>query len=132
MNIEEADDLIISQVAITYSRGITKFTPLNQRKRYLVTGEANGDITMSVIIGPSKNIRQFIARYADACNVTQNVLSIMPVGQKACDENLEIPPEFICNGCLLRTLSINVTQLGQGLTMVGAGMNMHFISLSVK
>lgn len=132
LNIEEADEIIVSQINITYARGITKFTPLNQKKRYLVTGESNGDITMSAIIGPSKNIRAFIARYANACNVTQNVLTVMPVGVKACDESQETPPEFICNGVLLRNLSISVTQLGQGLTMVGAGMTMHFISLSIK
>lgn len=132
LNIEEADEVIVSQINITYSRGMTKFTPLNQKRRYLVTGESNGDITMSAIIGPSKNIREFIARYANACNVSKNVLTVMPVAIKACDDDFPTPPEFICNGVLLRTLSLSVTQLGQGLTMVGAGFSMNFISLSIK
>ena len=132
LNIEEADEVIISQINITYSRGMTKFTPLNQKRRYLVTGESNGDITLSAIIGPSKNIREFIARYANACNVAKNVLTVMHVAIKACEDNLPTPLEFICNGVLLRTLSLSITQLGQGLTMVGAGMNMNFISLTIK
>jgi len=131
INIEEADELVITNTNITYNRGVTKFSPLNQRKRYLVMGEANGAITLGMIIGPSKNILAFIKRYADACNVNKNVLTVMPAGIKQCEDDQELI-EFICNGCLINSINISVTQVGGGLTMVGAGLGMSFISLQLK
>jgi hypothetical protein len=131
INLEGAEELVVTAATVQYSRGTTKFSPLNQRKRYILTGEANGRITLGLIIGPSKSIKTFLTRYADACQVTKNVLSISPAGVRACEENV-VPLQFICNGVLLDDLTVNVQQVGQNLTMVGAGMGMSFVSLQVK
>jgi len=132
LNIEDADELVVTACTITYNRGSSKFSPLNQRKRYLLTGAANGTIALGFIIGPSRSIKEFLERYADACQVTKNVLTIQPAGIKECETDSFTPIEFICNGVLLNNINISVTQIGQDMTMVGAGLGMSFISLQLK
>jgi hypothetical protein len=131
INLEGAEELVVTAATVQYSRGTTKFSPLNQRKRYILTGEANGRITMGLIIGPSKDIKTFLQRYADTCQVKKNVLSLSPAGLQQC-EGENVPIEFICNGVLIDDLTVNVQQVGQNLTMVGAGLGMSFVSLQVK
>jgi len=132
LNIEDAEELVITSAGLTYNRGTTKFSPLNQRKRYIVTGEANGAITLGMIIGPSRDIKNFLERYADACRVTENVLSLQPAGIKECDSDSVTAIEFQCNGALLNSFQVSVSQLGQSLTVVTAGLSMSFIALQVK
>lgn len=132
LHIEDAEDLIVTSIDITYQRVVTKFSPLNQKKKFLATGEANGFITLGAVIGPSKAIKDFLTRYSDACRVTENVLSIQPAGVRECDQDDFTGIEFICNGVLINNLRVNVTQLGQNMTVVNAGLGMSFISLQVK
>ena len=51
---------------------------------------------------------------------------------KECDRDDFTAIEFICNGVLLNNLRINVTQLGQNMTVVNAGLGLSFISLQIK
>ena len=134
INIEGADELVVTGATVQYSRGATKFSPLNQRKRYMLCGEANGRITMGLIIGPSKAIQAFLQRYANACNVKSNVLSLSPAGLKDCDQadDSAVPLEFVCNGVLIDDITVNIQQVGQALTMVGAGLGLSFVSLQIK
>ena len=131
INIEDAESLIINSAALNYSRGSTKFSPLNQRKRYLVTGEANGRITLGLIVGPSRDLKAFLQRYADACQVKKNVMSIQPAGIKECENDSE-PIQFICNGVFMDNIALQIQQVGQALTMVGAGLGFSFIGLQLK
>ena len=130
INIEGADELVVTGATVQYSRGATKFSPLNQRKRYILTGEANGRITLGLIVGPSKDIKTFLQRYCDTCQVKTNVLSLSPAGLKDCGTG-QVPIQFICTGVLIDDVSINVQQVGQNLTMVGAGLAMSFVSLQL-
>jgi hypothetical protein len=132
LNIEGAEELIVTDTAITYARAATKFSPLNQKKRYMVTGEANGQITLGSVIGPSRSIKDFLLRYADPCRIAENVLSLQPTGIKDCNADDFNAIEFVCNGVLLNNLQVRVTQLGQNLTVVSAGQGMSFISLQIK
>jgi len=134
INMEGAEDVIITSTQIQYTRPSTKFSPLNQRKRYMLCGEANGRITMGLIIGPSKAIQAFLQRYANACNVKSNVLSLSPAGLKDCDQadDSAVPLEFVCNGVLIDDITVNIQQVGQALTMVGAGLGLSFVSLQIK
>ena len=52
MHIEGAEELIVTTADINYQRVATKFSPLNQKKKYMATGEANGIITLGMVIGP--------------------------------------------------------------------------------
>jgi hypothetical protein len=132
MHIEGAEELIVTTADINYSRVATKFSPLNQKKKYMATGEANGIITLGMVIGPSKDIKDFLSRYADACRLKENVLSLQPAGVKDCEADDFNNIEFVFNGVLINNIRVNVSQIGQNLTVVSAGLGMSFISLQVK
>ena len=85
-----------------------------------------------MIIGPSRDIKTFLERYADACRVTENVLSMQPAGIKECDSESIATIEFQCTGALLNGFQVSVAQLGQSMTVVSAGLAMSFISLQIK
>ena len=130
ISIAGADDIVVNDCQVTYQRAATKFSPLNQRKRYLVVGEAAGRIAIGTIFGPSPSIKQFLTQYANACNVMRNVMAIQPTGTQVCQGATII--EFLCNGVLLDNLAIQVTQVGQGMTMVQGGLGMTFVSLQLQ
>jgi len=132
IKVENGDELVITSVSIQYNRAVTKFSPLNQKKRYLATGEADGVVTLGAVIGPSKDIRKFLTQYADACNVTKNTLTVEPTGITPCPGDTNTPLAFICNGVLLNSLGVSVAQQGGGVTVVNAGMSFSFISMQVK
>jgi hypothetical protein len=132
LHIEDASELVVTSADITYQRASTKFSPLNQNKKYIATGEANGVISLGMVVGPSRDIKDFLARYADACRVTENVLTLQPAGFKECENDSFTGIEFVCNGVLLNNLRISVTQIGANLTVVSAGLGMSFVSLQIK
>jgi hypothetical protein len=132
LNIEDSEDLIVTSANVSYNRITTKFSPINQRKKYMATGEANGQITLGTIVGPSKGIREFIERYSDPCRLRENILTIQPAGVEPCPGEEFIPVEFKCGGVLLSTINLSVTQLGQNMTVLNAGLGLSFISLQLK
>lgn len=132
LHIEDAEELIVQSLQIQYQRAVSKFSPLNQKKKYLVTGEANGSITLGMVIGPSKAIKSFFERYSDACRVTENVLTVQPAGIKDCGKTDFTGIEFVCGGVLINQIQVGLTQLGGALTAVSAGLGMSFISMQLK
>lgn len=130
LEIEDGADLVVTSAVINYARAVSKFTPLNSGKRYIVTGEANGTLQLGAIIGPSKGIKDFITRYATACNVKRNTITIKPAGLETCESD-EQPIAFVCKGLLISALSVSVSQVGSAMTVVNAGMSMNFVSLSL-
>lgn len=133
LQIESGEDLIVNQAGFTYGRGIGRFSPLNSSREYLTTGRAQGQLSLGAIIGPSKGIVQFMKQYSDPCNVKQNVIGFQPAGIRDCEttENNANPLEFVLRGILLQNLNVNVQQIGGGLSVVGAGMQMFFLTLEL-
>ena len=130
LHIEDSEDLIVTAADIRYARVNSRFSPINQRKKYILTGEANGVITMGVIVGPSKGIKTFLERYADPCMVDRNMLTVQPAGVKTCSTEVE-PIEFKCGGVLINDIQVTTSQVGQ-MSMVSAGMTLSFLTLQVK
>jgi hypothetical protein len=133
LTIEGGEDLVITAANIAYDRAATKYSPLNSNKKFMITGEANGQVTLGMVIGPSPTIVDFLERYADTCRIRENNLMISPVGTRFCDSsNLNRSNlKFKCTGVLLSSLQIGVTQLGQNLTVVNAGLRMSIIGLEI-
>ena len=131
IEIEDGSELVVTSAAINYVRQVTKFTALNSKRRYLVTGEADGSVQLGAVIGPSKGIKTFLERYARACDVKRNTLTVKPAGIEAC-EGANQPVEFICKGVLLNSLNISVQQVGSSMTVVNAGMGFNFLQLQVN
>ena len=130
LHIEDSEDLIVTAADIRYARASSRFSPLNLRKKYIVTGEAQGVITMGMIVGPSKGVIDFMERYADPCYVDRNVLTVQPAGIKTCSGSVE-PIEFKCIGVLINDLNLTTSQIGQ-MAVVSAGLTMGFIALQLK
>ena len=130
LHIEDSEDLIVTATDIRYARVNSRFSPINQRKKYVLTGEANGVITMGMIIGPSKGIKEFLERYADPCYVDRNMLTVQPAGVKTCSTDTE-PIEFKCGGVLINDIQVASSQIGQ-MAVVSAGLTLSFLTLQIK
>jgi hypothetical protein len=132
LEIEDGAQLVVTSAVINYVRNVIKYSPLNSKKRYMVTGEADGTLQLGAIIGPSKDIKVFLERYARACNVKKNTITIKPAGIETCDDDSDDPVSFVCRGLLLSALNVSVQQVGSSMTVVNAGMSMNFLSLAVN
>ena len=129
LRIEGGNDLVAIGTNIQYGRDLTEYHPLNQDKRYLVSGLGQGTVSIDSIVGPSKGVADFIKRYADICNADKNVISITPVGPKAC--NGTNPVTFICAGAVLQTVSLSLSTQGT-LTMIMATTVLRINNLQIK
>ena len=137
LNLGEYEEgLVVTAANITYQRRSQKFSPLNQKKKYLITGEADGQLTLGVIIGPSDSVIEFIKEFSDPCNVLpggkQNVISLSPVGTsfQKCKGKFS-PIYFTCHGCLINQIAVSVSQAGGALTVLTAGLTLAFCSLTL-
>jgi hypothetical protein len=133
LTIEGGEELVITAADINYQRASTKYSPLNSNKKFMITGEANGAIQLGMVVGPSPTIVDFLTRYADTCRIRENNLMISPVGTRFCESSSRNRSalKFKCTGVLLSNLRIGVTQLGQNLTVVNAGMTLSMIGLEI-
>jgi len=136
IEIEDGDELVVTSVDITYRRQSQKFSPLNQNKKYLAIGEADGQLSLGLIIGPHAAIKDFLERYSKACEIKNNTLRVSPSGMRYSKGDSECTNRFaqiyfICSGCIINALRISVRQTGGALTVVNAGIDMQFISLKV-
>jgi len=132
--IEGGDDLVITNAQINYARAATKYSPLNSSKKYMITGEANGAISLGMVIGPSPTIVAFLERYSDTCRLRENNLIIAPVGTRFCESGAKQNRsnlKFKCTGVLLSNIQVGVTQLGSNLTVVNAGLQLSIIGLQI-
>ena len=130
------DGLVVTSADVQYTRRSQKFSPLNQAKKYLVTGQADGMLVLGVIVGPSKQVIDFITKFADPCFIKDgnNLINLSPVGTnyQRCAQNDFQGVVFRMHGCLLNQIRVSVTQAGGTLTVVSAGLQMEFISLSME
>lgn len=140
IEIEGGDKLVVTSIDITYRRQSQKFSPLNQNHKYLAVGEADGNLTMGMVIGPHAAIICFLQRYSDVCKIKESTLKVSPSGLRystgsgtdaANCKSKFAQVYFICSGCLLNSVRISVQQTGGALTVVNAGVDMQFISLKV-
>lgn len=135
VEIEDGDKLVVTSVDITYRRQSQKFSPLNQAQKYLAVGEADGALSMGMVIGPHAAIKGFLNRYSDPCKLKKNTLRVSPAGLRystdsECNKAFA-QIYFLCTGCIINSLRISVRQTGGALTVVNAGIDMQFISLKV-
>jgi hypothetical protein len=135
VEMEGGELLVVTSVDITYTRRSQKFSPLNQAQKYLAIGEADGALSMGLIVGPHAAIKDFLGRYSDVCQLKQNTLRVSPAGLRystdsECNKAFA-QIYFLCTGCIINALRISVRQAGGSLTVVNAGIDMQFMSLKV-
>jgi len=135
VEIEDGELLVVTSVDITYQRQSQKFSPLNQAQKYLAIGEANGSLSLGLIIGPHAAIKNFLSRYSDVCKIKQNTLKVSPAGLRystdtECNKAFA-QIYFLASGCMINAFWVSVRQAGGALTVVNAGIDMQFMSLKV-
>ncbi len=131
LTIEGGQDLVATGCRISYGRAVTDYLPINQHARYLISGPGTGSVELSAIIGPSKSIKNFINKYSDICQTAGNTLIIKPAGVVACEGSDNEIVEFICGGCTMQALGLNVVQLGE-MSVVSSSFTLKINSLSIK
>lgn len=135
IEIEDGEKLVVTSVDITYRRQSQKFSPLNQAQKYLAIGEADGSLSLGMVVGPHAAIKDFLSRYSDVCQIKQNTLRVSPSGLRySTDQECNrafAQIYFLCTGCIINALRISVRQTGGALTMVNAGIDMQFIAMKV-
>lgn len=137
IELEGGDKLVVTSIDITYSRQSQKFSPLNQAYKYIAVGEADGTLEMGLIIGPHAEIKNFLSRYSDACEVKKNTITVKPTGLRYsaggggdCGSGFAAL-SFVCTGVLINNIRISIRQSGGNLTVLNAGLGMQFVSLKV-
>ena len=131
LRIEGAEDLIVTSANLTYNRSIQKFTPINQNRRFLFTGQPDGGLSLGLIVGPDKGLNAFITRFADPCSLNQNVIQLVPSGIVKCSSESGEPNMFTLHGCLIASLGIQVQQGGNGMSFVNGGLNLQFLYMDM-
>ena len=131
LRIEGAEDLVVTSANLTYNRSIQKFTPINQNRRYLFTGQPDGGLALGMVVGPDKGLKAFIEKFADPCQISENVMQILPSGIVKCNEESGEPNVFNLHGCLIASLSIQVQQGANGMSFVNGGLNLQFLYLDM-
>ena len=134
VQLKDAEDIVITSLTVNYPRQISKFSPLNQAKRIMISGEGNGSLSMGTIIGPTSSVKQFIKTYGDLCEVQNNQPIILSPGKiRTCDgSNVNDRLEFVCSGCLIQGLNIAVQKMSQDVAVLQSGISMAFNSLQIK
>ena len=131
LRIEGAEDLVVTSANLTYNRSIQKFTPINQNRRYLFTGQPDGGLSLGMVVGPDKGLKAFITRFADPCMLNSNVMQIIPSGIEKCAGNDNEPNVFNLHGCLIGSLSIQVQQGANGMSFVNGGLSLQFLYMDM-
>ena len=128
----ESEDLMVNSCSISYARPVNKVMPLNTNKQYIIAGKGAGQAQLGLLIGPSKGIKTFLEKFANACNVKENTLTITAANNNACtgDNSIGEPLTFICRYCLIQSITASVT--AGDLAIVAGGMSLVVGELDLK
>jgi hypothetical protein len=114
--------LAVNQLDYSYTRSITPYYTLNSADigKILVAGEPVGQITLSYLMGMSKNLIKFLETFSDVCNITDNSMSIS-VGNRTCKkQGIDVDVERITFlGCLVTGTGGTLTRSQNGNLCLG-------------
>ena len=119
ITIPGGDRLVVQGAGFNYQRGVSFMLPLNMDKKILIAGEPQGTLQLDIIIGPSKGVAAFLARYADVCALSaqDNTIVITPTG--GCDDmNTTAGAKWTFTGCLIANLQGKISRTEQGNIVV--------------
>lgn len=112
ITITGGDNLVCQGAQWEFGRQVSAIHPLNLNKRILITGEPEGALTLSVIVGPSSGVGEFLRKYSDACNISSgNTIMLTPVDD--CDNGGK-RTHLVFTGLLLAKISGTLQRTAQG------------------
>lgn len=123
--------LLATGLNLTYNRQSTQYFPINDDSRVIVTGTPIGGLTISAIVGPYGDLKEFVDAFSDVCNISSNVITVTPGGIQACEDSNYQNVKFVLGGCLLNGVSMNISN-NNGLALISSNFTLEFLSLEIK
>lgn len=119
------DNLVCAAAAFQFQRQVGAVSPLNLKKRVITAGEPVGQITLGVLIGPSKGVGSFLRQYADECKLSGSGNNIMITPVDDCGAGTG-RTRWLFSGLLLSGISGNVARTEAG-NLVIPSVQLYFV-----
>jgi hypothetical protein len=115
--------LAVNQLSYSFNRPVTPYYTLNSADigKILVTGEPVGQLSLSYLMGASKNLVSFLETFSDVCNIANNSMSVS-IGNQTCknsDVNLDAE-KITFLGCLVTGIGGTLTRSQNGNLCIGS------------
>ena len=133
VTIGNGTNLLVSQVSINYARAQTQLKPVNQNKNIMIVGEGAGTISMSVIVGPGDQLKEFLTQYSDPCRLSENTVRITGAVRDDCHTDRDGDTVFVAGDVLSNSLGVSVAGGGPGgIAMINGTINFSIGSLNLE
>lgn len=113
ITIPGGDNLVCQGAQWQFGRQVSAIHPLNLNKRILITGEPEGALTLSLIVGPSSGVGTFLRQYSDACNIASSGNNILLTPVDDCTAGNK-RTRIVFTGLLLAKISGTMQRTAQG------------------
>lgn len=78
ITISGGDQLVCHGASFDFQRPAGVISPLNLDRKIVSSGEPQGGITLSVVLGASKGLARFLMDYSDDCQIGSNTITLTP------------------------------------------------------
>lgn len=68
--------LLVQQLGLNYAQQITRIFELSSNRQYYVIGRPQGTMNMNRVVGPQQVTTQFINKFGQACNASNNTVTL--------------------------------------------------------
>jgi len=131
-DIGDVCGLLIQQMSFQYSQQITRLYEIGSTAVYYIAGRAQGQLSISQIVGPSSLIVAFIRQFANVCRAADNRLELS--GTLNCDDTGNAPSpsaafRYIVSGCVITAISASVQAQNM---VINQQLTMQFAALDLK
>lgn len=123
--------LVAQQFQFTYQQQVDIITPVNADQRILIAGQPQGQASISILIGPSENVKSFLTEFSDVCQLSdasKNYITLEPTN--SCNDVKDERTKFTLGGCLINSISGTITRTGGGNVVISQ-IGMTFLRLSI-
>lgn len=127
LTIGSGDKLACAAAGFNYARPVQYIYPLNLDETVLVAGMATGQLTLSVLVGPSTGISTFISTYSSICNLSSQNIRLNP--SDGCGTHGST--SFTFNGLVIVGISGQVSRTDAG-NIVIPQIAMQFASMHIN
>lgn len=131
VKIANGENLLVSSVQIAYQRSQSVMRPLNANKLIVLAGRGSGTVALTVIVGKSDKLGDFLKQYGDPCNINENTMTISSTVKDACNDSANTV--FKCGQVLAQGLNVGVQGAEAGsIAMINGSVVFTIGSLSVE
>lgn len=129
LQMEGAENLVVANANISYGRPLQKITPINQNRRFVITGKPQGGMSLGLLVGPYRGLKQFLQDFSDPCRVNENVITVLPAGITPCDGDGVIT-RIVLHGCLIAGITYQVQSQDSGVALLNGGLTLEFFYMT--